>query len=121
MSQLLTRTVPLLRQQLRVDENGQPVRDRYQNDVYDEVTLQVPDCTWEPREAPGSDAEDTDRRQLVISGLVLYCANPAVDIRPTDALLIDSKRWEVDGEIGRYSGGRMGTDHAVVPLRRTAG
>ncbi len=41
--------------------------------------------------------------------------------QPSDAFLIDSLRYEVDGEVGRFTGGKLGTDHATVALRRTTG
>ena len=121
MSWHLTRSATHIRRRLRVDAQGQPLRDKYQNDLYDETSAPLSGCTWEPRATLASDAENVEARQQVTSGLNFYCDDPAVDIRAIDALIVDGLRYEVDGEVARYTGSRMGNDYATVALRRETG
>lgn len=111
MSWYLTRTVTRIRRAVTGT-------DAYGNDITSETSTPILECSWDPRSSLG---EDTDARQQVISGLMLFCADPAVDILPTDAIEVEGIRYEVDGEVGRYTGSRMGNDHAAVALRRVTG
>jgi hypothetical protein len=114
VSWYLTRTVTLVRRQkVGEDDRG--------NDVYDDVEVPLERCSWNERSSMG--AEDVEARQQVISGRMLFCEDPNADVRPTDAIKFPDRDglYEVDGEVGRETGSRMGNDHMAVALRRVGG
>ena len=109
----LTRTVS----RIRPEQTG---TDRYGEPIYaDGAPVEIDGCSWDPK-APNPE-ELGDPRTAVVSGLLLYCADPAVDIEPTDSIEVEGVRYDVDGEVGRFTGSRLGNDHAVVALRRVEG
>lgn len=112
MSQYLTRSVTRIRETVTGT-------DVYGNDTTSETSTVIPNCSWDPRSSLGS--ENTNAQQQVVSGLMLLCADPAVDIVPTDAIVVEGVRYEVDGEVGRTTGSLLGNDHAAVALRRVTG
>lgn len=115
----LTQTVSFIGKRPRLDADGKPVRDSRGNDIYDQVPFDVENCAWEPRQSLGS--ENVDAAQQVVSGLALYCADPDVDVRATDAAMVDGLRYEVKGEVARHRGSRLGNDHAAMVLERVTG
>jgi|tagenome__1003787_1003787.scaffolds.fasta_scaffold17558782_2 hypothetical protein len=119
-SRYLTETVPFTGRRLVTDpDTGLPATDRYGNDVYEDVPFTVDRCAWEPRESTSK--ESNDGEQHVESGLNLYCADPAVDVRATDKATIDGLLYEVVGRPARFTGSRMGNDHAHIVLKRVTG
>lgn len=115
----LTGTVRVVGRRPRLDAQGNPVRDKYGNDVMDEVERDVPGCSWDPRLSVNQ--ENVESAQQTVSGLTLVCEDPDVGIRETDAIRVDGNIYEVDGEVGRFKGTRLGNDHAVIALRRVRG
>ena len=113
-------TVTFTGRRLHTDPvTGDPVRDRYGNDVYDQVTFDVPECVWEPR-GPGEE-NLTQRSDQVTTGLVVYCTDPAVDVREQDKATIDGLDYEVKGRPARFTGSRWGNDYAAIYLERVTG
>lgn len=108
----------LTRQVTRIRRTG-GAEDEYGNETTTETTAVIDGCSWDPRSSLAS--EDTDARQQVVSGMMLFCADPHVDIRPTDAIEIEGVRYEVEGDVARFTGSRMGNDHAAMALRRVEG
>lgn len=128
-SRYLTQTVTFTGRRLSFDVDGNPVRDRYGNDVYEDVpfTLGPPQnpgdvdqgCSWEPRLSTSDESNDAE--QHVVSGINLYCKNPQVDVRSTDKATIDGLVYEVDGPVARFTGSAFGNDHAYIVLNRVTG
>src|SRR4051812_41516084 len=116
----LTQTVRFTGRRPLFDEDGLPVRDRYQNDVLTNTDFDVPGCTWEPRVSVGAE-DSTDSAQQVPSGLNLFCDDPDVDVRATDRATIEGLRYEVRGAVARYRFSRLGNNHALVILERVTG
>lgn len=115
----LTETLRFTGRRLRVDGQGKPIRDRYNNEQYDDVDFDVPGCSWEPRMSVGS--ENVEAAQQVVSGMTVICDDPDAPVTAQDACTIDGLKYEVDGEVGRFRGSRMGNDQAVIVLRRVTG
>jgi hypothetical protein len=115
----MTATVIFTGRRVQTDELGQPVQDRYGNDVYAEVPFTVERCTWEPRGA--SQEDDTDDAEQVTDDLNLYTETVDVDVRSTDRVTIDGLLYEVMGKPARFTGSRFGNDHAAIRLRRVTG
>lgn len=115
----LTQTVPFKRRQLKRDAQGQPVRDAYGNDVYEDVPFDLPNCAWEPRQSLSS--ENVEAAQQTVSGLMLFCADPDAPVTAKDAATIDGVTYEVEGEVARFKGSRLGNDHAAMVLKRVKG
>jgi hypothetical protein len=100
------------------------VQDRYGN-VTDTADHAVAGCALAPSSGSSGQSastEDTDRRDTVIRGLVLY-GPPGADIQATDVIeLPDGTRWQVDGDTGSwtspFSGWRAGVQ---VSLSRVTG
>lgn len=116
----LTETIRFTGRRALTDGDGHPVRDRYGNDVLGNVDFDVPGCTWEPRVSVGSE-NSMDSAQQVTSGLNVFCDDPDVDVRATDRVTIEGKRYEVRGEVARHRQSRMGNDHAMIIVERVTG
>ncbi len=110
MSWYLVNTVTVIDRQVAGE-------DDYGNDVHADVQTVVDGCAWNPR----TSSENLEAQQQVVSGMMLFCDDPDVPIYPTSAVIIDGTTYEVDGEVGRFTGSRMGNDHAEIPLRLVTG
>jgi hypothetical protein len=116
----LTQTVTFTGRRPQVDAGGHRVTDRYGNEIMTNVDFIVPGCTWEPRVSVASE-NSMDSAQQVTSGLNVFCDNPDVDVRATDRVTIEGKRYEVRGEVARHRQSRMGNNHAHIIVERVTG
>lgn len=93
--------------------------DEYGNDVLDDVELRVPGCAIWPSDSNGAGGnEDTNARDLVISGYTVLCRE-GTDVRATDRVKLpnDTGIYEVVGRPGVWrnplSGSRSGVQISV--------
>jgi hypothetical protein len=89
------------------------------NDVYVDVDFDLPNCSWEPRQSLFS--ENVEAAQQTVSGLMLFCADPDAPVNEKDAATIDGVKYEVEGEVARFRGSRLGNDHSAMVLKRVKG
>lgn len=118
-SRYLVETLTFTGRRLRVDGAGNPVRDDRGNDIYDETSYDVPQCSVEPR---GTAPEYRDRSDQVVAGLTVYCQDPNCPVDEKDKLTWGGLDYEVDGPVERYTGARISTNnHSVIVLKRRTG
>lgn len=89
--------------------------DDYGNDLFETTQTTIERCEWQPR----SSSENVSARDQLVSGLMFY-APEGTDLRHTDALLLDGERYEVDGDVGRWSGVAI-PGYVETALRRVTG
>lgn len=118
-STYMTETVAFTGRRRQTDGSGNPITDRYNNDVYVEAPYIVPRCTWEPRGV--SKEDETDDAEQVTDDLNLYTETVDADIQPTDRATVDGLLYTVVGKPARFTGSRFGNDYAAVVLRRVTG
>lgn len=114
----LTRGVTVVKRRPKLDEDGTPVEDDYGNAMHETTEVELGGCDWEPRQSLFS--ENVEARQQTVDGLTLTCDDPAADISAVDELIVDGVRYQVDSEVGRFTGSGD-LDHAVVVLKRVNG
>ncbi len=95
--------------------------DKYNDPVFGDVEIELSGCSWDERSTLGS--ESVEAQQQVVSGRNLFCVDPSADVRATDAVRFPDNglTYEVDGEVGRVTGTRLGNDHMAVGLRLVSG
>lgn len=94
--------------------------NRYGDYTYDDAGRPVHGCAIAPR----ASSEQTDRRDLLLIGLVVY-APPDAGITATDVITLDAPdgdRWQVEGEPGLWSDPFTGwTPGQEIQLSRARG
>lgn len=91
--------------------------DRFGDPVPGPDPYEVPGCVWAPR---GS-SETTDRSNTVIVGLALFAPFDAA-IPATAQVEVEGRRYEVEGEPGRWANPFTGDREGLqVALRHVSG
>ena len=90
--------------------------DGYGNPVPGEPRRREHAAYWEPRES----GESTDARNQITSGLWLALEGYP-DLDALDAVEIDGKRYQVEGEPGRVPGGFTFAGYTKVAVKRVTG
>jgi hypothetical protein len=103
-----TVTVTVLRRVKRVDDQGTPVRDSRGNAIYDDVSVDVPNCSVQP----GTSLESDDQGRDAVSTYLTIYAPPDFPDSAINAVLLDGVRWEVSGQPQRWAHPRLG--HVVI-------
>lgn len=99
-------------------------RDRY-GDVTDTTSHTIAGCALAPSSGSSgqqASTENTDRRDTVVSGMILY-GPPNADIVATDVVeLADGTRWQADGGVGPWNSPWTGWQAGIeLALTRATG
>lgn len=122
MNRLGTRTVTVVNRVPRLDAQGQPVRDRLNAPIVDDVPVPVTGCNVQPV----STTEVDDRGQQVIGDLVLFAPLGSPIGGATSAVIPyadePQRRYEVIGDPERWEPStRHSSGHLRVQLRKVTG
>lgn len=115
MSRFFTETVTVVRAPLVADRYGNQVRD-----WVNATRAAVPGVNMQPASAPSDSDEDTEDRQLTVTGWRLYTPRGVdLDLLETDRVEWSGLRLEVAGKVGRWlTDGRV--HHVEAQLKEVA-
>jgi hypothetical protein len=111
-----TRTVTVVRRVRRKNDDGTWARDSRGNAIYDEEHIEVHGCSVQP----ATSTEQNDQQRVLVTSLVtIYAPLTWPAMSPEDAVLIDGRRYEVQGKPQRWEHPRLG--HVVVTVQEASG